>query len=187
MEKTVHCPDPAYPVEIRLKNPPLAAFWAWLIPGAGHVYQRRYAKGILFMVCILGTYFFGLAIGGGKVVYASFRNPDMRYPYLCQLGVGLPALPALVQRQRVMRPRPEEPLWNGLMAPPRQPVLEQDADQLAEWHRQLKGNFELGTLYTMIAGLLNVLAIYDAYAGPVFVSPEDQPKDKPPPDTDPTT
>ena len=186
MDKVVKSPDPAYPLEIKLRNPPLAAFWAWLLPGAGHLYQRRYAKGILFMVCILGTYFFGLALGGGRVVYASFRPPDMRYPYLCQVGVGLPALPALVQRQRVMnRMPPQEPLWGGLMAPPQQPVREQDRDQLADWHKELKVYFELGTLYTMIAGLLNVLAIYDAFAGPVFVLPEQKDKkDKPPPNNE---
>jgi hypothetical protein len=44
-------------------------------------------------------------------------------------------------------------------------------------------NFELGTLYTMIAGLLNVLAIFDAYGGPAFPEPtgrEEPPPDKPP-------
>ncbi len=54
--------------------------------------------------------------------------------------------------------------------------VEQEPDELAYWHRQLKGKFELGTLYTMVAGLLNVLAIYDAYAGPVFISPEEKRK-----------
>ena len=29
--------------------------------------------------------------------------------------------------------------------------------------------FELGTAFTMIAGLLNILAIYDAWGGPVFL------------------
>ena len=180
MDKIVESPDPDYPIKIHLRNPVLAAFWAWLIPGVGHLYQRRYAKGILFMVCILGTYFFGLALGGGKVVYASFRKPDMRYPYICQVGVGLPALPAIIQRQRVMGKIPKEPLWNGFMAPP-YPVDEQHPDKLAKWHRDLKTRFELGTLYTMIAGLLNVLVIYDAYAGPVFMSPDEK-KNKPPPD-----
>ena len=178
MEKIVESPDPNYPLEICLKNPPLAAFWAWLIPGAGHLYQRRYVKAILFFVCILGTYFFGLALGGGKVVYASFRKPDMRYPYLCQMGVGLPSLPALIQRDRVIRQQ-KEPLWNGFMAPPF-PVFEGEPDELSEWHHHLKTRFELGTLYTMIAGLLNVLVIYDAFAGPVFVSPDEK-KNRPPP------
>ena len=143
---------------------------------------------ILYAVCILGTFFFGLGLGRNKVVYASFRRPDMRYPYICQVFVGLPALPALVQRQRVMGgadqqrrgAAPNEPLWNGWMAPPHQPVVEQEPDELAYWHRQLKGKFELGTLYTMVAGLLNVLVIYDAYAGPVFLTKE-QKGDKPPP------
>jgi len=178
MDKIVESPDPDYPIQIHLRNPYVAAFWAWLIPGVGHLYQRRYAKGILFLVCILGTYFFGLALGGGKVVYASFRQPDMRYPYLCQVGVGLPALPALVQRQRVLNGR--APLWDGFMAPPF-PVFEQEPDELAEWHRDLKTRFELGTLYTMIAGLLNILVIYDAFAGPVFTPPDEkEEQDKPP-------
>ena len=33
---------------------------------------------------------------------------------------------------------------------------------------RLRGYFELGTAYTMIAGLLNLLAVYDAWGGPVF-------------------
>ncbi len=174
MNRIVRSPDPHDPVEIDLHNPHLAALLAWLIPGSGHLYQGRYAKGIVFMTCILGTFFFGLALGGGKVVYASFRQPDMRYPYICQLGVGLPALPALIQRQRVIGSDPaRQPLWHGFMAPPAQPVQEQRADELASWHRQLMMRFELGTLYTMVAGLLNILVIYDAYAGPAFPLPEE--------------
>ncbi|MDG2384152.1 MAG: hypothetical protein P8N76_20955 [Pirellulaceae bacterium] len=185
MNKIVRSPDPDHPVEVNLRNPGLAAFLAWLLPGVGHFYQRRYAKGALFMVCILGTYFFGLALGEGKVVYASFRAPDIRYPYICQFGVGIPALPALIQRQRVIASRPpKEPLWGGLMAPPKQPVLESESDQLADWHNDLRSRFELGTLYTMVAGLLNVLAIYDAFAGPVFTTSEDSSSKPPPKDDD---
>ena len=169
--------DPHAPVEVDLKNPWLAGLWAWLWPGAGHLYQGRYAKGILFMVCILLTYFWGLAIGGGHVVYASFKKPDIRYPYLCQVGVGLPALPALVQRYR--QNEGKAPLFGGIMAPPSQPVREQDYDELARWHSETGFYFELGTLYTMIAGLLNLLAIYDAHSGPAFTSPERK-ADKPP-------
>jgi hypothetical protein len=38
---------------------------------------------------------------------------------------------------------------------------------LAWINRLLPHYLELGTVYTMIAGLLNVLAIYDACCGPV--------------------
>ncbi|MFI4874319.1 MAG: DUF6677 family protein, partial [Blastopirellula sp. JB062] len=44
--------------------------------------------------------------------------------------------------------------------------------ELGDLHRKYGYRFEMGTLYTMIAGLLNVLVIFDAYAGPVFVVPE---------------
>jgi len=36
---------------------------------------------------------------------------------------------------------------------------------------RLPRSFDLGTAYTMIAGLLNLLAIYDAWGGPVFPEP----------------
>ena len=38
---------------------------------------------------------------------------------------------------------------------------------LAWINRLLPHYFEMGTVYTMIAGLLNILAVYDACCGPV--------------------
>lgn len=169
------------PVQVHLKNPWLAALYAWLWPGAGHLYQGRTGKGILFMVCVLATYFFGFALGGGRVVYASFgeiRNgekSEFRYAYLCQAGVGIPALPALIQRKA-------GPVFGIESMMPPVPARPGQDDMLAEWHRELKGFFEIATLYTMIAGLLNMLAIYDAFAGPVFPQPEEKKKRGPPED-----
>ena len=37
--------------------------------------------------------------------------------------------------------------------------------------------FEFATVYTMVAGLLNVLAIYDAWGGPVFYAKSDEDED----------
>jgi hypothetical protein len=162
-------------LEIDLRDPSFAALLAWLLPGTGHFYQRRYAKGILFFVCILSTYFFGLALGEGKVVYASWNQVDRRWQYPLQLGVGLPAAPAIVQSMVARRGNP--PLLGGVMAPPIH------SDQLSEWHRRLNIRFELGTLYTMIAGLLNILAIWDAYGGPVISEPG-KPERGPPDDKD---
>ena len=193
--------EPAETLVVELRDPRLAAVLAWLIPGAGHLYQGRTAKGLLFMTCILGIYFFGMYLGQGHVVYASMREADRRLPYLCQIGVGLPALPALVQSMRMRDgATPKAPLWNGWMAPPRLPgqVIPNDAwaeshptrrifntdryvlnlyDELSAWHERLHGYFELGTVYTMIAGLLNVLVIYDAYSGPLLTAPEDEDED----------
>jgi hypothetical protein len=181
MAKEGSPPQTAEQIEIDLRQPGLAAFLAWLWPGAGHIYQRRYAKGIIFMVFILTPFFYGLTLGQGHVVYASWRPNDRRWQYICQVGIGLPALPALVQRQRM---KERKKLWfDGFMAPPEE-VHPEHHDQLAEWHEELCFKFELGTLYTMIAGLLNVLAIYDAYAGP-FVASSDKDEDKKRRDGDP--
>jgi hypothetical protein len=172
-------------IEIDLRNPALAAFLAWLWPGAGHIYQRRYAKGVLFMVCVLSTYFFGLSIAGGRVVYASWKQSDRRWQYVCQLGVGAAALPALWQSNRVKNGK--KPLFNDWMAPPETVdgmAGEEAVDGLSELHLKHHAYFELGTLYTMIAGLLNVLAIYDAYAGPAIIGSREE-LDRPPPEDNP--
>src|SRR5262245_30946368 len=169
---------PAEPaLEIDLRDPYLAALLAWLWPGAGHLYQRRYLKAALFAVCILTTYFFGLALGEGKVVYAAWNAADKRWQYPLQLGVGLPAAPALVQS--VIVRRGGDPILGGLMRPPRPPQFLGDPGELGEWHKNLDMRFELGTLYTMIAGLLNILAIWDAFGGPVIGQPG---KERGPPD-----
>lgn len=154
---------------VDLRDPILAAFLAWLIPGAGHLYQRRFGKGILFFSCILAAFFIGMVLGDGRVVYASFKASDYRLPYLCQVGAGLPALPALVQSYRVKHGR--EPLLGGLMAPPK------SAEELAQWQSENARNFELGTVYTMIAGLLNILAIFDAWGGPMQPIPAKEKKE----------
>ena len=168
------------PIEIDLRNPVVGAVLAWLWPGAGHLYQRRYPKAVLFMVVILSLWFGGLALGRGRVVYASWTETDRRWQYICQLGVGLPAFPALLQAVRVFGDPPRPPLWDGLMAPPQQPVEPERRDELADWHDTLGYRFDLGTLYTMVAGLLNVLAICDAYAGPFGSSEKDEREPKKP-------
>ncbi|MBN2474678.1 MAG: hypothetical protein JXB62_08720 [Pirellulales bacterium] len=162
--------------QVDLKDPALAAFLAWLIPGLGHLYQGRFGKAGLFFVCIMGTFLYGLYLGSqhdlgwGRVVYYSWRPGDKRLPYLCQVGVGLPALPALVQASRMKSDK--QVWWGGFMAPPRRPEqfagANMDQPTLPELNRKLNRGFELGTVYTMIAGLLNVLAVYDAWGGPVF-------------------
>lgn len=172
-------------IEINLKDPVLAGFWAWLWPGAGHIYQGRYAKGALFMICILGTFFAGLLIGGRHVVYAQWTEDDKRLPYFCQLAVGLPALPALVQMYRAKRG--SDPWLGGFMAPPR-PIkpahMDPKADEKSLWLEQYGFRWDMGELYTMIAGLLNVLAIFDAAAGPVLPPAQDEKDKEPSPDDD---
>jgi hypothetical protein len=173
---------------INLKDPIMAAFLAWLVPGLGHLYQGRIAKAVLFFVCIMGIYAYGVYLGGGgiyrsgngesratgygRAVYFAFRDDEWRLPYICQIGVGLPSLPACVQAMRMTNGKVV--LFNGFMAPPRLNTLpENDPNYqqptLDDLQRVLNRYFELATFFTMVAGLLNVLAIYDALSGPVIM------------------
>ena len=215
MTEVVYPQENGEPIVVDLRNPFLALVLAWLWPGAGHFYQRRFAKGFLFMLCVLSTYFFGLGLGHGRCVYASFKPGNYQLFYLCQVNVGALALPALVQARKTANGA--DPFWvlcerypadygvegsanpiekqrvrlrfqritaennfenyrgptlkDGFMAPPAGPVLENLPDVLGRWHFDYKHNFDMGTLFTAIAGLLNLLAVYDAFVGPAILTP----------------
>ncbi|HUY36788.1 MAG TPA: DUF6677 family protein [Pirellulales bacterium] len=163
------------PLEIDLKDPVLAALLAWLVPGLGHWYQGRRHKAVLFFVCILGTFMYGLYLGEGRVVYASWRPNDKRLQYFTQVAVGLPALPAAVQ---ALRAKPIQfPVYKDFMVPPKLvPEPGESQSELDRLVKRLHRYWELGTYFTVIAGLLNILAIYDAWGGPAFSAPPPPPK-----------
>lgn len=194
-------------VVVDLRDPYWAALLAWLWPGAGHFYQRRYAKGFLFMVCVLSIFFYGLGLGRGRCVYASFKKNDFRWQYICQAGAGAIALPAVAQAVVTSNggdpffvlceryaPRasydPRFPgneflivedddydgptLKDGFMAPPAGPTFQDFRDTLGMWHYEMKHKYDIGTLYCVVAGLLNMLAIYDAFCGPAILTPEEK-------------
>lgn len=161
---------------LELKDLAFAGVLAWLIPGAGHFYQGRHAKATIFCACILGLFVFGMTLGDGRVVYAQWEPAKYRrWPYLCQVGVGLPSLPALVTSYRgadtffgtKMYTVPD---WNSPG-----PDMPSELDEL---HNSLNRRFEMGTVYTMIAGLLNILVIYDAVAGPAYGLSRRRPPDE---------
>jgi TM2 domain-containing membrane protein YozV len=149
---------------IPLRNPKTAAVLAWLVPGLGHIYQGRVGKGILYAVSILSLYFLGLWLGEGKIVYWRWVNP-LNNPekfclyYLGQFFVGLPALPALIQG--TLKHFGLDPILWGILAEPPQNVIN-------GLHPRLGKLVEIGSMYTAVAGLLNILAIYDAYEGPAY-------------------
>jgi hypothetical protein len=165
-----HRPSP----EINLKNRYLAALLAWLVPGLGHWYQGRRGKAILYGTCILGLFFAGLLLGEGKNVFWRWTSPlrdaeNFRFSYICQFFVGLPSLPALIQA--TLAHYGYGPILGGYLAEP--PLVELNA-----LHPKLGRLLEVGWIYTVIAGLLNILAIYDALEGPVYAD-EQEPATRP--------
>src|SRR5258707_7834257 len=61
-----HATDPTPVLHVRS---PLAGFLSYLVPGLGQIYQGRIAKGLLFLVCLYGMFFYGMSLGSWKNVY----------------------------------------------------------------------------------------------------------------------
>ncbi|MCE9631972.1 MAG: hypothetical protein K8S94_14815 [Planctomycetia bacterium] len=204
---------------IDLGHPAVAALLSWLVPGLGQIYQGRRFKGVVFMAILLTAFVTGMWLGGGRVVYASWKPGEKRWAFLCQAGIGAAAIPAMLQSWRLEGPTREPLFASDFMAPPlsrgqpvtqayaqrlasRDPDLDADdfqplppwqqfrplprggvldrrpADQLSLWHQRLGRFFDIGTLYTMLAGMLNLLVIYDAWSGPMRLTTETAPEGK---------
>jgi len=117
--------DPRVP----LKNPLVAALLAFLLPGAGHFYQGRKFKAVIFSAGILTLFVWGMVLGHGQPVYSqlvlrssstlpqlSRKAPpqNFSYAYAAQVLIGIPALPALIQDFRFRR---DDDTVNFLAAP----------------------------------------------------------------------
>jgi len=155
--------------KVDLKNRKLALVLAWMVPGLGHFYQGRMAKGVLYLVSILSLFLMGLAMGDWQIVYWRWVNPISNtetfcFNYLGQFWAGLVALPALIQGSLE---------WKGLEPISWLYMARPDANTINGLY-PAKGKFvEIGTLYTTVAGLLNILAMYDAYEGPAHLDEEE--------------
>ncbi|MEM8960087.1 MAG: DUF6677 family protein [Acidobacteriota bacterium] len=70
-------------------RPWLAALLAWLVPGAGHIYLRRRARGVIFFGIVLVTMFIGCLLDGR--LYSTFAgHPLVIAASLGSLGAGVP-------------------------------------------------------------------------------------------------
>jgi hypothetical protein len=112
----------------------------------------------------------GMIMGEGKIVYWRWVNPwnnpeKFCLYYLGQFFVGLGSLPALIQS--TLQYYGYDTIFWGIMAEPSQDVLNRMQPRLGKL-------VEIGQIYTCIAGLLNILAIYDAYEGPAY---QDEPEE----------
>jgi hypothetical protein len=103
---------------------------AWLVPGLGHIIQKRYIRGVLLMAAIFTMFFAGLGMQGK--VY-SFNTGDLLdiLGFVGDIGVG-----ALYFIAKIMD-------WG-----------------IGNIHRAVA---DYGTKYIVVAGLLNIVAIVDAY------------------------
>jgi hypothetical protein len=155
---------------------PLAAFLSYLVPGLGQIYQGRVGKGVLFLVCVYTLFFYGMYLGSWKNVYlpdTAARSNTWNLPrlpanlynrphFLGQFWVGAVAWPAVWQYARFDAADDDSPPLGGFMRQPPE-------GELQELQTNGDKTWDLAWVYTVIAGVLNVMVIYDAYAGPAFV------------------
>ncbi len=162
---------------------PLAGVLSYLLPGLGQVLQGRIGKGLLFFVCIYALFFYGLWLGSmrnvwlpetGRLPDASLFGARMTGPlkavyyrpqFLGQFWMGVAVWPAVLQYAvadplgNADEPPKPAPVIGFYMRPPGEAelnALQRDGDK----------RWDLGWVYTVIAGALNLLVICDAVAGP---------------------
>lgn len=61
---------------------------AWLIPGAGHISQKKFWRGAIFFVCISSMIALGLVMGG-KIYSFQTENPLTILAFFSDFGNGL--------------------------------------------------------------------------------------------------
>jgi hypothetical protein len=67
-----------------------ACLLAWLLPGAGHLYLGRTAKGLVLMACIGALFVLGVAMDARLQIYLGFDDPLSLLRSLSQVAIGLP-------------------------------------------------------------------------------------------------
>ena len=112
----------------------LAGGLAWVIPGAGHLYQGHLVRGVLLGGSVFAMYFVGWLLGGHLYgLHNVAETGFLAYVFgFCDLGTGLLYLSSLL------------------------------ADVVVTDHSQLATS-EYGDRFLMVAGLLNYLSMLDAF------------------------
>ena len=198
---------------------PLPAFLSYLVPGLGQISQGRIAKGVLFFVCVLTLFYYGMFLGNWSNVYLTYdeSNPwNLNRPlgnlynrpqFAAQFWVGVAAWPAVYQYANFDSNAETGPVFGTYQRIPYEtratgtsrrlgddPAARREArtylkphEALPDWkgktlnELQNEGDktWDLGWVFTVIAGALNVMVIYDALAGPALVVvPEPAPEPK---------
>jgi Family of unknown function (DUF6677) len=103
---------------------------AWIVPGAGHLWQGRWQKGIVFLVTLPLMFAIGLTLKG-RLFPFEIAQPLVGLAALATLGNGLPYFLA-----RIMG------LGQGVVT---------------------AASYEYGNTFMIVAGLLNMLIVIDAY------------------------
>ena len=113
----------------------IAGLLAWLIPGAGHFYLGLRKRAVLLFVTIEITFLIGLYIGTIRIV-----DPAQSvFWFIAQIFAGLNTIISHLWALRLGSPHVDP---SHLL--------------IRDW------SYHIAVLYTAVAGLLNLLAVFDA-------------------------
>ena len=141
---------------------PLIALAGWLVPGFGYALIGERKRAIIAGTTILLTFLLGLLIGGIRVIDVPGYGPDGAKKMVTVNKAPMWKLRADVVGEIMYKPWYIAQSMNG-------PV-----NLLATWGSIIAGSgehpvkastamiFDIGTLYTAVAGMLNLLVIIDA-------------------------
>jgi uncharacterized protein DUF6677 len=170
----------------------MAALLSYLVPGLGQIYQGRIAKGILFFVCLYAMFFYGMYLGhwcnvylvdekalppieiAGQTLPGTLSALGHRPQFAGQFWIGIAAWPAVWQYANYDSAKTADPIlgrYQRMPAESRTDRTPPDEPVLNELQRNGDKSWDLAWVYTVIAGVLNILVIYDAFAGPAFLAP----------------
>ncbi len=129
-----------------------AAFFGWIMPGLGQVSIGHAKRGILAGSGILGLFVGGLLIGGVDCVD---RHEDPLWFY-AQVGAGPIALASDWANSALLKSGTV-----GELVDTPSPLPRATPAKVSSFKTVTPAN-EIGTLYCALAGLMNVVVIFDA-------------------------
>lgn len=140
----------------------IALILAWLIPGAGHYYIGRKVRGIILLITIAGLFWAGVAMGGVMTVDFHYE----KWWFAPQSITGIHGFIGWYRQEQVYKSLLPD-LKNNVVKNNR--VGRPGREQMAKDSQLQQKGLVLATptgdivrAYTGIAGMLNLLCIFDA-------------------------
>jgi len=144
-----------------------AVLLGWLVPGLGHLLIGERARGIIFIVTIHGLFAAGMLLGGIKAI----NPPDQALWSYTQFLSGWPMIVAnRVERAESARLAKVEGAYRDDVRPAvGDPLKTEERRELGVKAQQAEPGLvympkvqDIGAVYCGIAGMLNLLVVFDA-------------------------
>jgi hypothetical protein len=141
----------------------VAAVLAWIVPGAGHLYLGKRARGLVILFTIGLTFWGGVAMGGAMTVYSQAEP----WWFAADMLTGVHGLAAWQYQQRICL-RVQDVAMRKAAAEGRsqdgpEGRIELFEKELAAQRLALVAPADsVARAYSGVAGLLNLLCIFDA-------------------------